>query len=499
MVEMTKQDILRQTSFGHRIAEEETRELTSYFVQTDQWQRIFAGNVDIVYGRKGSGKSAIYSVLLDNATNLFDRRILITSAENPRGAPAFKDLVADPPTSEQEFRALWKLYFLSLAGALFKEYAISNEAGRFLTETLEEAGLLPKDQNLSSVIRSALDYARALLRIESVEAGIRLDPVSGLPAGLTGKITLKEPSSAGQASGLISVDSLFRVANDALAEQGFQLWIASDRLDIAFAENTDLEENALRALFKAYLDLVGLDRIHPKIFLRSDIWERITKAGFREASHITRHVTITWDKQSLMNLVIRRVLKNEVLREQYQVEPHEVLSDYSKQTALFYRMFPDKVDAGDKKPETIDWMLSRTRDGLGETAPRELIHLLSSVREVQLRKLEIGETEPPGEILIDRPAIKEGLIQVSKVRLEQTIFAEYPYVRESLLKLRGEKTQQTSETLAAIWAVDTADALRIANSLVEIGFFEERGSRENPEFWVPFLYRDALDMVQGAA
>lgn len=453
----------------------------------------------MVYGRKGAGKSAIYSVLLDHSRRLFDQSIFITSAENPRGAPAFKDLIADPPASEEEFRALWKLYFLSLTGSVFREYDISNKPARSLIATLEEAKLLPKDQNLSSYIRSALDYVRALLNIESVEAGLKLDSVSGLPSGMTGKITLKEPSSSARELGLVSIDSLFRMANDALKEESFQLWIALDRLDVAFAENVDLEEHALRALFKVYLDLLGFDRIHPKIFLRSDIWERITKAGFREASHITRHVTITWDRQSLMNLVVRRILKNDVLLQQYQLNPQEILSDSNRQTALFYRIFPNKVDLGDNKPETFDWMLSRTRDGLSETAPRELIHLLSSTREVQLRKLEVGNPDPPEELLIDRPAIKEALKQVSQVRLEQTIFAEYPQFRELLLKLKGEKTEQTPDTLASIWASPSSEALLNASNLAKIGFFETRGTNEEPKFWVPFLYRDALDMVQGAA
>jgi hypothetical protein len=70
--------------------------------------------VDVVYGPKGSGKSAIYSLLLRRAQELRDHGIYVISAENPRGAPVFKDLVADPPTNEDEFRGLWKLYFLAL-------------------------------------------------------------------------------------------------------------------------------------------------------------------------------------------------------------------------------------------------------------------------------------------------------------------------------------------------------------------------------------------------
>jgi hypothetical protein len=42
-------------------------------------------------------------------------------------------------------------------------------------------------------------------------------------------------------------------------------------------------------------------------------------------------------------------------------------------------------------------------------------------------------------------------------------------------------------------------AVTQATQLVAVGFFEQRGTRAAPEYWVPFLYRDALDMVQGAA
>src|SRR5207244_2703977 len=58
---MTKREVLQATSFGKQVSEQEVEELSSYFVETEQWRRVFAGEVDVVYGAKGSGKSAIYS------------------------------------------------------------------------------------------------------------------------------------------------------------------------------------------------------------------------------------------------------------------------------------------------------------------------------------------------------------------------------------------------------------------------------------------------------
>src|SRR5437868_6233296 len=146
---------------------------------------------------------------MNKVDNFFDRNILLVAAERPRGTPVFKDLVADPPTGEFEFTALWKLYILTLITQRMRDFGIRGAA-----------------------------------------------------------------------------------ANEALIAAGYQLWVLLDRLDVAFAETHALERNALRALFRVYLDLGANEAIKLKIFLRSDIWKRITKEGFREASHITRFVTL---------------------------------------------------------------------------------------------------------------------------------------------------------------------------------------------------------------
>lgn len=496
---MSKRDVISLTTFGKRVAEEELEELTSYFVETEQWKRLFSGNVDVVYGAKGSGKSAAYSLLISRQKELLNRGIVVIPAENPRGAPAFKDLVEDPPTSETEFRGLWKFYFLCLVGRYLQDASVREDSGTMVIRLLEEAKLLPREGGLRGLIRSVLDYVRNVIKVESLEGGIRMNPATGMPEGLTGRIILREPGSAQREMGLVSVDALLRKADTALAEVRLQVWIVLDRLDVAFAESTELESNALRAVFRVYLDLLAFEHISAKIFLRSDIWKRITNEGFREASHITRNITISWDEPSLLNLVIRRALHNGPLRQFYDVDPADVLRDIEKQRRLFYRIFPEQVDVGEKKPTTFDWMLSRTSDGTKETAPRELIHLLSSARDQQLKSLELGGAEPPEETLFDRTSLKEALPGVSKVRFDQTLCAEFPDFKKSLERLDGEKTQQTPETLAKIWRVSSEQALKTAMKLTEIGFFELRGDKEKPIFWVPFLYRDALNMVQGTA
>jgi uncharacterized membrane protein len=498
---MDKRSVLSETTFGMRVAEEEGDELKSYFVETEQWRKILAGDVDVVYGPKGSGQSAIYSLLNSEKDNLRTlRRIVVIPAENPRGTPAFRDLVDDPPASEDDFRSLWKLYLLSLlANYLRRHYEASKKSDAealWAIDQLVEAGLIAPTSTLRSMLKAALDYVRH--RNVGVEGSVSVDPVTGVPR-LSGRITLSEPSVAQRNLGFISTDDLFEKLNSALERANITVWLVLDRLDVAFAVSQSLERNALRALFRSYLDILAFSRVGIKIFLRDDIWRKILSEGFREASHITRTLTISWDAQSLLNLIVRRALHNDAVCSFYAVEPAAILANAEHQNAFFYRMFPPQVDVGQKQTSTLEWMLSRIADSSRRPAPRELIHLLAIARDAQLRAYELGGAEPAADALFDKAAIKAALPEVSKVRFEQTLCAENADLKPYLDRLEGEKTQQNPATLSKLWNVTTERAAEIADRLTEIGFFEKRGSKEDPIYWVPFLYREALNLVQGAA
>jgi Fic family protein len=67
------------------------------------------------------------------------------------------------------------------------------------------------------------------------------------------------------------------------------------------------------------------------------------------------------------------------------------------------------------------------------------------------------------------------------------------------MELEGKKTEQTVASLATIWKICEPEAEKRIKTLVEIGFFQDRGIEDKGTFWVPFLYRDALSMSQGTA
>jgi hypothetical protein len=163
---------------------------------------MLAGDVDIVFGPKGSGKSAIYATLLNRSDRLLDKRIVLVSAENPRGAPAFRDLVTNPPASEAEFVSLWKLFTLSLIGRALVKLEVRDEAAKRVQATLHDAGLLPgRLVTLRTIVRAAREYARRLMQAEALETTLNVDALTGLPTGVSARITLAEPSSRQRLAG----------------------------------------------------------------------------------------------------------------------------------------------------------------------------------------------------------------------------------------------------------------------------------------------------------
>jgi hypothetical protein len=169
-IAMDRLRLLRELSFGAQVAEEETSELADYFVETDQWLRIFGGEVDVIRGHKGAGKSAIYLLLSTRTDQLFDKGILLVSAEKPRGTPVFKDLITEPPASEAEFIGLWKLYIVTLIAQRMKEFDVKGAAAERLYQSLADQGLFDADADLSRMFRMVKEYARRWLAPKAVEA-----------------------------------------------------------------------------------------------------------------------------------------------------------------------------------------------------------------------------------------------------------------------------------------------------------------------------------------
>lgn len=496
---MEKLNILRNSSFGERIAEQERERIKEYFVETDAFRRISKGEIDIIKGAKGSGKSAIYSILTDRLEDFSQKNIALINAEKPRGNPVFKNLETDPPSSPEEFIMMWKLYLSLIVSNYLIENGIRGDKVNRVMSLLREMELIPEDKSILNYILYAVDYVKRIFRPDGVEAGMSINENSGAVSGFTFKIIPGEPKVPELKAGIISIDSLLSILNEIFTENSLTIWILIDRLDVAFTENPELENRALRALFRVYLDMIEYEQIHLKIFLRDDIWDRITNEGFREASHIVKQLTLKWSKPTIINLIIRRLLSNDLIEQYYNVQRDKVLMDIHAQNTLFKRVFPSKIELGKRQSYTYDWIHSRVTGADDKITPREIIHLMNVTKDLEIKRIEVGETEAPAEQLFSRQAIKEAINPVSVSKLTQTIYAEYPSLRSYIEMLSNQRTEQSYDSLKKLWAISDAELSNILESLVNIGFFQKITTRDKGiRYKVPFLYRPALNMVQGS-
>lgn len=478
-MQASKRHVLETLNFGHRVAEDEIESLARYFVETDTWRQLSTGAVDVVYGAKGAGKSALYTLLTSALPRRRDNGVVVIACEEIRGATAFEELKLDPPTSEEEFRVLWLAYFLSLLAEVVRDQQIETAEARRLTRRLAELGLSSEPFSIRGVFRKAAALARRV----RVEPELNVDP--------TGATSVKAvPRLAGAELKRRTVEVLLEALAD--AEQAFSdsrliAWLALDRLDIAFADEPQLERNALRSLFRAYRALEPYRHIALKIFIRSDIWASLTRERFREATHITREVTLRWGADSLLDLVVRRILENAPLIERYEADRDQVLSDVGHRKAFFDRLF-EQVSMGNREPiSAFVWTLTRLADGAGQVAPRDLIHFFTIARDKQIQALEVGSSLPVGEALFSSSVYDAAFREVAVYRLQRSFFAEYPKLRSYVEAMEAVSAPQTLEDLQRRWELTAQAASEIAELLRELGILARTGSGGAVAYAVPAI------------
>lgn len=484
---MGKSGELNIIDIGSRVAEQEVEGLKSYFLKTPLWDQILDDQVDVVFGCKGSGKSAIYNYLPNNEYDLLGRNIHLVLAENPRGAIAFKDLNTSPPTSEFEFKSIWKLYFTILISQKLTEEHYSDSDFNLVIEKLQESDLIQRRTSFTAIVKMVRDYIRRIS--PTFEPNVGLDNNSGTINRIGVKISLLEPSTKDSDKGIVSIDYLFELLNSSLVAKKEKIWLAIDRLDAIFQENFELEANALRTLFQVYIELQMYTQIRLIIFLRDDIWNKIIEKGFRETSHITKLATISWEKDSLFQLLMSRFEKNEALLSSLKLK----IDSENIREELFEKIFPKKTIEGNDF--NFDWLVSKIKDGLNNASPRELIQLVTAAIKNEIKR--ISEKKAGLDSLLSMESLFEGLKDASKTKLD-TIIAEYPGLKIFIFRLKGKKARLSFDELRDLWSINKKDTGVIINNLIKIGFLKSESKDETyKELLIPIIFRPALNIQFG--
>ena len=482
---------LRTLDLGKSVAEFDS-DLEKYFVQTKPFQDLLSGKGDIIAGDKGTGKTAIFTYLNRSRSQLPELKdIEVLAAFNPAGSPVFKSLTEQPVLSDAEYINLWKAYVLSFVGNwLLKEWEGSYTDAMFdLDRLLRGLDLRESVQSPQNVFSRIINRIGGLFEWKSAEVAVTTD-VSGNVTWKP-KIEFDRKQPGGQENvGKINVESALRLLNQCISDLELVAWVALDRLDEAFQGFPQIEVPALRALFRTYLDLLEFDRIRLKLFVRRDLFRRITEGGFVNLTHINANkIEIIWEEEDLLNLLCKRIRGNSSFCEALQI------SDKSD-SEIFNRIFPSKVDYGLRKPKTFTWIMRRIRDGNNVKPPRNLIDFVSKAQNAQLRREEReGRELKADEPVLESDALRRALTELSSQRVQDTLLAEAGTLATLIDAFREQKAEHDSRSLSDLFNVPVESVKATIKPLVELGFLEDL----NGTYKVPTLYREGLAITQGRA
>lgn len=489
-----REALLDELYWGNPVAEQD-EELAKYFVETGVFGSLRKRRVDIVLGTKGSGKSALLKILLDAHDQYPDLEgIILIPAVNLKGDPVFRRFKREKQGfSEEEYIDLWKIYIINLLWPQIKKLAHRDRRVMPLGKKLASAELLIDEDTPKGLVDTIVHRFQKLPKLKRITTTATLAP-DGTPIVLPGfefdtTDTTKQKKRMHEIT--LDYDDVFAEIDEIVRGEKVEIWILLDRLDDSFIEDRKTEAKALRAILHTYKDLMSYSGFRLKIFLRDDIYQRVTtERGFPALTHVANMASppIRWTGEKMLDLVVRRIMHNEPVVQYYQI------SDNLSNEEIFYTIFPEKVEPGEKRPRTLSWMISRIQDGTAVFTPRDMIWLLKYATEAQK---EIWRLEPPADPtgpLIEGPALKQGLADLSRNKCETYLYAEYNHLRPDLDKFKGGKAEHNASSLKRLLGQGYEVILK---QLVAVGFLSHL--RESDTYKIPFIYRDAFEIKRGKA
>lgn len=348
--------LLFKLDLGSSTAENEFAHLGEYYVQTDEFRRALRGEVRIVVGRKGAGKTAVFAQVRDHVRA--DRRNVVIDLK-PEGFQLrkFKDQVLDyleEGTAEHTITAFWE--YLLLLEIVYK--------------------LLEKDRQVHMRDHRLFDPYQRLSSAYAEDDFIQEGDFSERMSKLVDKLISAFATKYGEAEevrlGRQEVTELLylhdlRELREALEEylkfKG-EIWILFDNLDKGWSTHgvSPADLLMMRSLLDASRKLeqafaASDTECHTIVFMRNDIYQLLVDATPDRGKEL--RTSLDWSDPDLLRQLVRRRLLYNGLAEALPFEP------------LWRQICTPLIDGEESSQYFIERSLMR---------PRFLLNLISHCR-----------------------------------------------------------------------------------------------------------------------
>lgn len=298
--------LLANIDLGASAAENEISELGRYYLETDEYRRTLRGEVQLVVGRKGAGKTALF-VQVRNRLRQHKARVVLDLKPEGYQLLKFQDQVLSllgAGTQEHTIGAFWEyLLLLEICHKVLTSDKESHLHNHLLFEPYQRLAKTYADDRF---VKEG-DFAE---RITALTHRITADFEQEL-AREPGKTLL----SRDEITGILYRHDIHALQRDLIeyVRHKESVWILFDNLDKGWPAHGISAKDlvTLRGLLHA---LAGLQRTFAReeikctgtVFIRNDVYEHLV-AGMPDRGK-TSSVSLDWSDPSLLRELLRRRL-----------------------------------------------------------------------------------------------------------------------------------------------------------------------------------------------
>lgn len=455
-------NFLSQIVVGDPMAENEFQTLGAYYLQTDEFGRAIRGEVNLVVGRKGTGKTALFSQVRNKKRENRDNVVVDLKPEGYQ-LLKLKEEVLDYLSAGAKAHlvvAFWEyLLYLEIAHKLLEKDRVPHLRDPNLFEPYKRLEALYEDTpNVSEgdfserLLALSQDIAQRYRTEHTEETDVRL--MSGQITQLLHAKPIKDLQTA--------ISSYLRHKDE--------VWVLFDNLDKGWSTNGlahgDIE--ILRCLIDAARKIERQIRrdsreFHVIVFVRNDVYQLLMEktADFGKETR----ASLDWDDDELLREMLRKRLVQNKLPDAdfHQLWSRVCVSHYlGEETSQYF----------------IDRSLMR---------PRNVLKIFNACRgfavnhqhdRIEEDDIERGVKAYSNDLLIDA---------------DHELTDIEPKAQKLIYQFLGERSEFTADDLAVLLelnGIDVEARNRIVDFLLYYGFLGIRYSEEDTQY----IYHVGYDM-----
>ena len=479
LAQFNRLELIKSLSFPERDAASILEhDFDAIFQKTADFERCLDDAVWVIRGRKGTGKSTLYTLTQhrENAEKRSKGRLKSIKILSGHGnsdefrptSDAFASLQAKLTKNETDWLSLWRAYMIVRLYRSLSEFE----------EILKKAKL----KSLSS--RLQYNFNREKNERWSSKHTTRLSEFA-TDAALNGYCR----------------DAINHL-NGWLKERNQRIWLFYDDLDQDIQENSSWQQEALGGLMRLAYDTnnQNLYHIRFKIFLREDIWSNLV---FTNKSHFgdERTLLLQWGKEDFFRLAYRLAVGGS---DKFKTFSNRILPlaenelDESDEETLRKALSPLwGLRQKNKNAYVAQWVYTRLTDVSDNTYPRSLTILLKKAQEVEMQQ---KRGTAPTDHLLRWSSLTDGLKAASIARCND-IKNEYPNLNPFFQKIRELSSLIKKENLEKIWRETAKDKFQTFDSFVKqletIGVLTiKKGNTRKYDYAIANLYIDGFGVTR---